>query len=169
MITIRRATIDDARPLAELRWEFRAGPEMLHPDDPPVEDRGMFLTRCADWMRAELASGRWRVWVAERDGRIVGQVWLNTIVKVPNPAGERERHGYLSNLYVTPSARGGTGTRLLEAALEAAASSGVDRVVLWPSEGSRSLYLRYNFTPNGDVLELTCPAVPATLVEPADQ
>lgn len=160
-MTIRQATIDDAAALAELRWEFRAGPEMLHPGEASVEERGVFLERCAAWMREELAADRWRAWVAELDGRIVGQLWMNTIVKVPNPIGERERHAYLSNLYVTPSARGGTGTRLLETALAAAAASGVDRVVLWPSQGSRSLYRRYNFTPEGDVMELTCPAAHA--------
>lgn len=152
MTTIRPATRDDAWALAELRWEFRAGRGA-----PLVEDHDGFVARCAGWMRRELiAQTPWRAWVAERDGQRVGQVWLDTLHKVPNPIGERERHAYLSNLYVTPAARGGIGTQLLEAALAWARDNGVDRVVLWPTSDSASLYLRHGFRREGDVMELTC-------------
>jgi GNAT superfamily N-acetyltransferase len=151
MTTIRSATRDDAWALAELRWEFRAG------RDRAVEDRDAFLARCAGWMRRELiAQEPWRAWVAVRDDRRIGQVWLDTLRKVPNPIGERERHAYLSNLYVTPDARGGVGTQLLETAIAWARDNGVDRIVLWPSAESASLYLRHGFARAGDVMELTC-------------
>ena len=150
MIAIRPATAADARRLAELRWEFRAG------KDAPVEERGPFLERCGDWMSGELNDGRWRAWVAERDGEIVGQAWLQVLSKVPNPNGERVRHAYISNVYVMPAARGGVGTRLLAAAIEWASAHHVDRIVLWPTARSRSMYMRHGFTPDGDVLELTC-------------
>jgi GNAT superfamily N-acetyltransferase len=150
MIAIRPATVADARRLAELRWEFRAG------KDAPVEERGPFLERCANWMSGELNDGRWRAWVAERGGEIVGQAWLHVLSKVPNPNGERARHAYISNVYVVPTARGGVGTRLLTAAIEWASAHHVDRIVLWPTARSRSMYRRHGFTPDGDVLELTC-------------
>ena len=76
---------------------------------------------------------------------------------MPNPVDERERHAYLSNLYVQPAARGGIGTRLLEAALDWAGANGVDRVVLWPSERSVTLYRRHGFVADGGVMELTVP------------
>jgi GNAT superfamily N-acetyltransferase len=145
---IRPATLDDARVLAELRWEFRAG------RDPAVEERQAFVDRCAAWMARELAGSVWRAWTAHQSGRIIGQVWVNLIQKVPNPIGERERHLYLSNLYVQPSARGGVGTALLETALEWARANGVDRVVLWPSARSVSLYTRHQFRRDADVMEL---------------
>jgi GNAT superfamily N-acetyltransferase len=150
MTAIRPAAPADARRLAELRWEFRAA------KNAPVEEQGAFLDRCAAWMSAELEGGIWRAWVAERDGRIVGQAWLQVLSKVPNPNGERARHAYISNVYVTPAARGGVGTRLLDAAVEWASRHQVDRVVLWPTTQSRSMYMRRGFTPNGEVLELTC-------------
>jgi GNAT superfamily N-acetyltransferase len=149
VIAIRAAAPADAAALAELRWEFRAGRQAA------VETHQAFVERCAGWMRREVTAPKhWRAWVAVRDDRIIGQVWLDTIQKIPNPVGERERHAYLSNLYVQPAERGGIGTTLLEAALDWTAANGIDRVVLWPSERSVTLYLRHGFTREGDVMEL---------------
>ena len=149
MIDIRQAASADAGALAELRWEFRAGRQ------PPTENRAVFIERCGAWMRSELAApGAWQAWVALSNQTIVGQVWLRTIAKIPNPIDETEQHAYLSNLYVKPSERGGTGTRLLEAAIAKARADGVDRVVLWPSGRSVTLYLRHGFSHGGDVMEL---------------
>lgn len=150
MTHVRPATAKDTAALAELRWEFRAGRQ------PPTEPHDAFVARCAEWMRTELMRGSWRAWVAERDGRIVGQAWMLTIGKMPNPVSERSRHGYVSNIYVMPSARGGAGTRLLETVIAAAEADEVDRIVLWPSALSKTLYMRHGFTPNGDVLERKC-------------
>ena len=106
-------------------------------------------------MRRELATpSSWQAWVAAKNRDVVGQVWLHKIAKIPNPVEETEHHAYLSNLYVKPSDRGGTGTRLLAAALDAARADGIDRVVLWPSGRSVTLYLRHGFTHGGDVMEL---------------
>src|SRR5947207_15263532 len=78
-IEIRPATSADAAALASLRWEFRAG------RDTAVEDRTAFLQRCEDWMRRELDARTWQAWIATRDGRAVGQVWLHLWAKLPNP------------------------------------------------------------------------------------
>jgi predicted N-acetyltransferase YhbS len=149
MIEIRAATSGDAGTLADLRWEFR---NALYP---ATESRERFAARCAVWMRRELQDGRaWNAWVAIDDDVVVGQVWLQIVQKIPNPIDEGEQLAYLSNLYVKPSARGGTGTRLLQTALDACRATHVDRVVLWPSPRSVSLYLRHGFSRGGDVMEL---------------
>jgi GNAT superfamily N-acetyltransferase len=151
VIAVRAATPADAEALAELRWEFRAG------RDPAIEPRAQFVERCTDWMRGELTAGDpWRAMVAVHEARIVGQVWLHLLRKVPNPVGDRERHLYVSNLYIQPAARGGAGKVLLQTVIEWARANGVDRIVLWPSEKSVTLYLRHGFTQGGDVMELTC-------------
>jgi GNAT superfamily N-acetyltransferase len=148
MIEIRRASPADADALAALRWEFRVARA------PANESYESFVARCVAWMRAELAGSRWRAWIAVADGAIVGQAWLQTIDKMPNPVEELERHAYVSNVFVQPAFRGGVGARLLEAALEWARSSQVDRVLLWPSARSVTLYERHGFTHRGDVMEL---------------
>jgi len=149
MIDIRSATSADAASLAELRWEFRTSRL------PPAETHDVFVRRCAPWMRRELTNATsWRAWVAVSNKAIVGQVWLNTVHKIPNPVAELETHGYISNLYVKPSERGGVGTRLLDAVLKWSQANGIDRVVLWPSPRSVTLYLRHGFSHGGEVMEL---------------
>jgi GNAT superfamily N-acetyltransferase len=148
---IRLATPADATALARLRWEFRAGKSAAS------EERGAFLGRCAAWMSTELSGTRWQAWVAVQDARILGQLWMQVLSKIPNPNGERERHAYISNVYVMPSARGGVGTRLLDAAIAWASANGVDHVVLWPTSRSRTLYARRGFAVSDAFLGMRCP------------
>jgi len=146
---IRRAAAEDAKALAALRWEFRAalGRVNEHPD--------AFARRCTKWMRTRLAGGSWRAWVAEAGGQAVGTVWLQLLEKMPNPVVEPELHGYVTNLYVRETARGGVGGRLLAAALEECAAAGVHAAFLWPTERSRSLYRRFGFSGEGEVMVWT--------------
>ncbi|HKB11254.1 MAG TPA: GNAT family N-acetyltransferase [Vicinamibacterales bacterium] len=145
----RAAVAADADRLAQLRWEFRASRA------PTTEDHDAFVRRCADWMRRELAAQwPWRAWVAIAGGEIVGQLWMQAINKMPNPGAERERHGYVSNVFVQPEHRGGAGSRLLDEAIAWARAEQVDRVILWPSARSVTLYERHGFTHHGDVMEL---------------
>jgi GNAT superfamily N-acetyltransferase len=148
MMEIRSATSADAGVLAELRWEFRTGRQAA------AEKHDLFVKRCAAWMRRELTSANWRAWVAVVDGVVVGHLWMHAIQKIPNPVAESETLVYLSNFYVRESARGGLGTKLLDTALGWARSNHVDRIVLWPTARSVTLYLRHGFSHGGDVMEL---------------
>lgn len=145
---IREAVPADARQLAQLRWEFRS---VAH--GAVNESEEAFVERCAAWMYDRLSrSGAWTAWVAEQNGEIVGQIWVLLVEKVPNPTVELERHAYVSNLYVKPSARGGLGTRLLECCLDWLAGQSVHQIMLWPSSLRRSLYARHGFAISNDVL-----------------
>lgn len=98
---------------------------------------------------------RWHCWVAEEDGGIVGNLWLYSIEKLPNPVAEPEQHAYVTNVYVVPERRNArVGALLLEAALEWCRRANVDAVLLWPSERSRSFYGRYGFGVRGDLFAL---------------
>ena len=155
-ISIRRAVPADAPALAVLRYDFRAAL------GEPTEERAAFLERAAAWMRPRLAPAgegcSWLCWLAERRspvGAIVGNLWLQLLEKIPNPLAETEWHGYVSNFYVLPEARGGVGSLLLDEAIAEARRRGLDRVVLWQTPRSRSLYERHGFGAPGSLLELS--------------
>lgn len=150
MTRIRPATAADAPALAALRYEFRAGLVTA------AEPRDAFVGRCVDWMAGRLgdAASGWLCWIAEDGDETVGNVWIYRLPKVPNPVGEPEAHAYVTNLFVRPAFRGGTGSRLLEAALARCRSERVDSVILWPTPESRSLYARHGFTGGDAIMEL---------------
>lgn len=147
---VRRAVPSDADELAQLRYAFRSERR------PPTEPPDAFFERCTGWMRPRLdIDSPWSVFVAERDGRIVGNVWVQIVEKIPNPGPEAELHAYLSNFFIVPRERNtGLGTRLLNVVLEHCRTRSVDTVFLWPSERSRPLYHRFGFEPPTDMFVL---------------
>jgi GNAT superfamily N-acetyltransferase len=154
-VTIRLATPDDAAMLAKLRFDLRASLHELR------EDEAAFVERCASWMRERLRperverDDRWRCWIAERDGAMVGSVWVQLIEKIPNPIAALESYVYLTNFYVRPEHRGhGIGSHLLEAAVSWSRSNNAELVLLWPTERSKTLYERHGFLPADDFMEL---------------
>jgi GNAT superfamily N-acetyltransferase len=98
---------------------------------------------------------RWRAWLVEVDGAIVGNIWLQIIEKVPNPGAEQERHAYVTNFFVRPEFRGaGAGSALLSILQLECQTLDIDTIFLWPSAQSRPLYARHGFTSSNDVLTL---------------
>ncbi|HSC31628.1 MAG TPA: GNAT family N-acetyltransferase [Gemmatimonadaceae bacterium] len=148
-VTVRRAVHSDAPALARLRYALRAG--LATPD----EDANAFLARCEDWMIDRLRPGAsWRCWVAERGAVVVGAIWMQIVEKIPNPLGEGEWHGYISNFFVDARARGeGVGSALLTALVCAPETQGLDALFLWPTDRSRTLYHRFGFVGTGGVIE----------------
>jgi len=148
-VRVRPATPADAPALAGLRWTFRASLGT------PVEGEAAFTARCAAWMAARLGdAAAWRAWVAESpDGAIVGTAWVGLVDKIPNPTVEAEHHAYVSNVYVRPEWRGGTGSALVAAALAWCETASVHAVVLWPTERSAALYRRHGFAEPAALLE----------------
>jgi hypothetical protein len=99
----------------------------------------------------------WRGWlsIGEPSGEPVGHVFLHLVEKVPNPLPENELIGYVTNLYVVPSARGlGVGAALLDRATSECRDLGCDSAVLWPSPRSVRLYERHGYRRPARVMEL---------------
>lgn len=149
-IRIRVAKPDDFKLLAQQRYAFRS--EIGRNQ----ETESAFLKRCGTWMKKAVATrNTWRCWIAESRGRFFGNVCVQLIEKIPNPVSERERHAYITNLYVVPDARGKRiGTRLLRTALTWCRRNEVDAVLLWPSRRSRALYQRHSFAVSDDLFAL---------------
>jgi GNAT superfamily N-acetyltransferase len=149
-INLRPAEPADAAELARLRYELRASTGIA--TEPQLE----FLQRCRQWMTDHLQQGSlWHCWVAESSGQLIGALWLQLVEKIPNPRSEPEFHGYITNFYIEPAARGqGIGSRLLTMALDWCKAREVHAVILWPTEKSRTLYERHGFAVRPDILEL---------------
>lgn len=147
---IRRALPADAETLAQMRYDFRSS------YGGATEPGGEFVPRATAWMAERLTEGSaWRCWVAEIDGLIAGHIWLQLIEKVPNPVVELEKHGYITNVFVAEHARShGIGNLLIQAAMEHCRAEGVDSVILWPTQRSRTLYARHGFAAPDDLFEL---------------
>ena len=149
-VQVRRALPRDADALAELRYAFRSEQR------PATESPEAFTARCSNWMRPRLrGDSRWTVWLAEREGRIVGNLWMQFVEKIPNPGPESELHAYVSNFFIVPGERNsGVGTTILSAAVEYCRAHHVDTVFLWPTQRSTPLYQRIGFEIPADLLVL---------------
>jgi L-amino acid N-acyltransferase YncA len=148
-VGIRLATVSDALMLAKFRYAFRSS------NGAAQENETEFVQRCSVWMKERLRKNSpWRCWIAETDAP-VGHLWAQLLEKIPNPSSEPEHHAYLTNFYVREDVRGrGIGSTLLAAALDWCKASEVHAVILWPTDQSRSLYLRHGFAVRSDLLEL---------------
>jgi len=149
-VTIRLASRADAALLAKLRFDLRASMHETH------EDKDAFIERCTRWMSERLGQdGRWRCWLAEYEGVLLGSVWVQLIEKIPNPIAEPESYVYLTNFYVRPEHRSkGVGAKLLSTALSWSRENKAELVLLWPTERSKPLYARHGFVTADDFMEL---------------
>jgi GNAT superfamily N-acetyltransferase len=147
---IRPARPRDAFSLARMRYAFRAEANAT------AETEAHFIKRCHSWMKKQIhMKNAWRCWIAERGGRLLGNIWVQLIEKMPNPVAEPELHAYITNFYVIPEVRGRqVGGKLLRAAVNWCGRNKVDAIILWPSPASQSLYLRHGFTRGDDIFEL---------------
>jgi GNAT superfamily N-acetyltransferase len=149
MTHVRLANSSDAQALTTLRYSLRSV------NDNDAEAETTFLARCTAWMSERLEQPNWRCWVVEQDDVIIGALWLQLIEKIPNPTSEPEFHAYITNVFVSETARGaGLGSRLLTEALTFCKQQSVHSVILWPTEKSRTLYERHGFAIRPDLLEL---------------
>jgi GNAT superfamily N-acetyltransferase len=154
---IRLARPNEARELARLRYDLRSrNRQPAHSDTrQDVESESDFLKRCTTWMSEALEKSNWRCWVAERDGNLIGALWLQVIEKIPNPSAESESYAYITNFFVLETSRGqGVGSEVLREALSWCGQQAIHKVILWPTDKSRSLYERHGFKATADLLEL---------------
>src|SRR5919204_3621383 len=88
-VSIRRAVPADAPALARLRWDSSVEEGMA------AESYAEFASGFAEFVRGALADGRWVIWVAELDGRLVAQIYVQVVGMVPRPGRFARRWGSL--------------------------------------------------------------------------
>jgi GNAT superfamily N-acetyltransferase len=149
-VSFRRAVVDDAGVLARLRW-----------DGTDVEQTGgrqvsaEFAAGFDEFVRTAVEGEEWVIWVAERDGRVIGHAYVAVVGMVPRPGRLARKWGYVSGLYVTPEERGhGAGSGLVQRAAEWAKEAGLEVLLLAAEDGGVGLYQRAGFRRSADLLEL---------------
>jgi GNAT superfamily N-acetyltransferase len=150
--SLRLAAVDDATELARLRWD--SSPDEVAAGRESFDD---FRREFEQFLEPALAGGNWAVWVAEQEGRLVSQIWVQIIHKVPRPGrfAGHNRYGYVTNVYTVPERRGQRiGGRLLERVVQWAREQELEFLVVWPSEESVRFYERGGFGASPDALEL---------------
>ena len=148
-LSIRAAIQSDIDDLVEMRREF------TFEDAEPSERVGRpeYDTECAAFLADAIAGGRWHVWVAEIDARIVSHVFVALIDKVPRPVRENSKIAYLTNVYTRPAfRRQGIGAQLVRRAQAAAREADVELIIVWPSDESVDFYQREGFAVPGEAL-----------------
>jgi GNAT superfamily N-acetyltransferase len=140
--TIRLSARPDIDALVEMRRDFT----FEYPEANEDLSRVGFEADCAAFLEEAISSGRWQIWVAELDGRIVSHIFVALIDKVPRPAGENTKIAYLTNVYTRPDYRGrGIGAQLIKRAQQAARDAGVELMIVWPSDETVEFYKREGF------------------------
>lgn len=145
-VTIRRAEARDLEAVGRL------GARLLR--DHHEFDRLRFMAPrdnteagYAWFLGAQLHRDDAAVFVAERDGQVVGYVYAG--IEPQSWKELREEAGFIHDVYVEASARRcGVATALIEAAAAWLAGRGMPRIVLWtaaPNEAARRLFERLGF------------------------
>ncbi len=126
-VEIRSATATDVPALAELRRAIA-----FEDPEPASELRDDFDHAFDEIVTAGIASGRWTVWVAEAEGKIVCHAYVGLIEKIPLPTRENRWIGYVTNVYTRPEHRGrGVGAALLDRVTSWAAERDVELLVVF--------------------------------------
>lgn len=143
---IRQAVYSDVADLARLRWDFSDGTD--HTFETFYQEFEAFLHEAFN-------SSRWAIWIAEQRGKIIANIYIQRVQKVPRPGRPEMYWGYVTNIYVEPFARNqGIGSHMLRTIERWAREQQIQFLVVWPAEESVHFYYRAGFVRNQDILEL---------------
>ena len=150
-VEYRMHIAEEGGAIAELRWLLKTEDETTMPAEEQSAFAGRYLSHFADREQQNDTIH----WVAALDGSLIGVMTVRTVLKEPSPDKPSGRWGYVTNCFVRKDWRNrGHGTALLTALTKWARQSGLELLVVWPSERSRSFYLRAGFTGDDDPMEL---------------
>lgn len=146
-VTIRAATVADARTLVELRER------MLVELDRTDESRLAALAeRATEWFADAFPDGRAFGWLAEKDGAVVGGVSMTVIHTQPQYMALSGEVAQVFGLFVEPVERGaGIATALVRAAVAHAKALGFEIITLHAATRARPIYERIGFDASSEM------------------
>ena len=151
-VTFRIATVQDADELARLRWDF--SPDEVQSSVQSFEDFGREF---GVFLQSALGSQTWAIWVAECQGRLIGNIYVKLVDKVPRPGRFSAKYGYVTNVYVEPqSQRLGVGSKLLQSVIAWAREQRLEFLIVWPwpRDDTIRFYERCGFARSVEAFEL---------------
>lgn len=109
---IRIATKEDMDQLIQMRWDFTLEDDL----DGKLQNEiySDFYEECYEFLLGAFQSDIWEIWVAEEDGMVVSNIYIELIHKVPRPGRITHPFAYMTNVYTKPDYRGkGIGSKLI--------------------------------------------------------
>jgi len=144
------ATKDDVLMLSEMRWEHEYEVETQF-----SITKEEFINECNSFLIKEMERDTWIYWIAEDEGNIIANIYINRIRKVPKPQKLFAEIGYVTNVHTKRGYRNkGIGTELLKRVKQWAVDNNIELLFLWPSERSVSFYKREGFKVENEIMEL---------------
>lgn len=146
----RLANVRDLEALSIMRWlhEYEEG---CQSEITKVE----FINYCKAFLENGIKNGTWAYWVAEDNGNIVSNIYINKIRKVPKPQKLFAEIGYVTNVHTKAEYRNkGIGTELIKNVKQWANENQIELLFVWPSEKSVRFYARHGFRNQNEIMEL---------------
>ncbi|MGG4351056.1 GNAT family N-acetyltransferase [Paenibacillus lautus] len=98
--------------LIRMRWDFTLEDDL----DGKLQNEiySDFYEECYEFLLNAFQSDIWKIWVAEEDGMVVSNIYIELIHKVPRPGRITHPFAYMTNVYTKPDHRGkGIGSKLI--------------------------------------------------------
>lgn len=148
---IRQAIPGDIPQLAENRWLFRS--QLEQPAEQITHE--VFIEAMTGFLQRIMPSEYWAIWVAAESEKVIANVYLEVISKLPSVHNLHPSYGYVTNMFTLPEFRcQGIGARLLDEVKAWAADQKLDYLILWPSKASINFYQLHGFTYFNDAMEI---------------
>lgn len=151
MLTYRLASPADAPQLARLRWLH----EWEQDSNQPMAE-AQFLPLCGAFLAKALEEKSYFCFLAEEEGKIISNVWVCRVPKIPSPREAQGQIGYVTNVHTLRQYRSrGIGSALMERVKAFAKENGYELLFVWPSGRAVPFYERQGFCAENEMME--CP------------
>ena len=141
-MNIRIAEEKDITQLIKMRWDFT----IEHDESKKNASFTDFEKECQSFLESALNSGRWFIWVAEENGKVVSHIYIELIQKVPRPGRITYPFAYMTNVYTVPEFRNrGIGSNMLSVINKWIKENKYEFVIVWPSDESINYYKKNGY------------------------